>query len=91
MTFMVGRKPIGEQAMTSAERQARHRAKRRYNLQRWNDAGDELSIPQMCREWLEAVLERSGETPSAELLRSIDELDLDSIDTGLPRGFGRHS
>jgi hypothetical protein len=86
---MVGRERLGERVMTPAERQTRYRARRRCNPQRWDDAGDELSVAQKCREWLEALLERLGETPSAEFLRSIDELDRDSLDTEPPRGFSR--
>jgi hypothetical protein len=89
------RKPIGDQPMTNAERQARHRAvraaaltvtryrraaDRRSRAQRWRDAVAELlALQAEYAAWLEALPENLHDTATAQALQAIDELDLDEL------------
>jgi hypothetical protein len=89
------RKPLGDRPMTSAERQARHRAAkaagkpasrirspadRRSRIQRWRDAVAELAVVQaQCAAWLEALPSSLHEGATAEALQAICELDLSDL------------
>ena len=89
------RKPVGDRAMTNAERQARHRAARaaarpvihyrragdhRSRAQRWRDAvASLLALQAEYRAWLEALPDNLQESATAEALQAIDELDLDEL------------
>lgn len=101
-----GRKPQGETPLTNAERQARYRARqhqppapsrvrakieRRSRLQRWDDAMAELLALQAdYAAWLEALPETLHGTTTAEALRAIVELDLETLaSVAPPRGYGR--
>ena len=100
-----GPKPLGNKAMTAAERQARFRAThangmpriryrspvdRRSRAQRWHAAVAELiALQDDYRTWLDA-LPQNLEARTAEALRAICDLDLSYIESvELPRGFGR--
>jgi hypothetical protein len=89
------RKPIGEKAMTDAERQARYRAARTANapvirtrrpadhrsrVPRWRDAVAELTDLQAhYAVWLEALPENQQDSMLAVALQEICELDLTEI------------
>lgn len=89
------RKPIGDRAMTDAERQARRRAAlaagkpvsrirppvdRRSRIQRWRDAVAELTAVQaQCAAWLEALPPSLHEGATADALQAICELDLSDL------------
>ncbi len=89
------RKPIGENAMTDAERQARYRAARaigapvirtrrpgdrRSRAQRWHDAVAELTALQaQYAAWLDALPANLQDGTVAEALQSICDLDLDEL------------
>ena len=94
------RKPIGDTAMTAAERQARSRAARaalrpvprarrpadhRSRARRWLDAVTELAALQAeYAAWLEATPETLQDTATAEALRTICDLDLSDIQAVQP-------
>src|SRR5690349_257759 len=97
---------IGTMPMTPAERQARHRAKQRRahpahpaptarrvlpRPQRWAAAVETLvSLQDEYRAWLDRLPESLEESPTAEKLQAIIELDLDELQTiDPPRGYGR--
>ena len=103
-----GPKPLGERAMTTAERQARYRAAhaadspatvkvryrrpadRRSRPQRWRDAVAELlELQAGYQQWLDGLPESLADTPTADALRAVCDLDLSSLEIDLPRGFGR--
>lgn len=102
-----GPKPLGESAMTAAERQARYRAAhagpapvvkvryrrpadRRSRPQRWRDAVAELvELQADYQQWLDGLPESLADTPTAEALRAVCDLDLSELEIDLPRGFGR--
>ncbi len=103
-----GRKPDGEHALSNAERQARHRARRpmqpspvmtrmrrltdrRSRPQRWHDAVTELLVLQAeYAKWLTALPDSLRDSPTAEALETIVELDLAELaGIELPRGYGR--
>ncbi len=90
-----GPKPLGERAMTLAERQARHRAAhaadmattvkvryrrpadRRSRPQRWRDAVAELiELQADYQQWLDGLPESLADTPTADALRAVCDLDL---------------
>ena len=89
------RQPLGERAMTDAERQARYRAARaaarpitrtrrpadhRSRAKRWQDTVAELVRLQAEYDaWLNALPETLAETATAEALRAICELDLSEL------------
>ena len=102
----MARKSIGETAMTDAERQARYRAARaagvpvirtrrpadhRCRARRWTDhvaglvqAQDEEAA------WLESLPENLRDSPLADALQAICDLDLTELEAIIPpRGFGR--
>jgi hypothetical protein len=101
-----GAKPLGERAMTAAERQARFRiahadgtprlryrrpTDRRSRAQRWRDAVVELvTLQDDYRAWLDSLHLQAGAT--AEALRAICDLDLSDLSSvEPPRSFGRGS
>jgi hypothetical protein len=92
-----GRRPLGEQAMTNAERQARFKAAhaegrpkiryrkpadRRSRPQRWRDAVAELvELQTDYRAWLDALPENLAESPTADALRAICDFDLSELES----------
>jgi hypothetical protein len=100
------RKPIGETAMTNAERQARYRAARaagvpiirtrrptdhRGRARRWNDHVAGLLEAQVeYAAWLDSLPDNLRDSPLAEALQAICDLDLSELQAIIPpRGFGR--
>jgi hypothetical protein len=95
-----GRKPLGERALTAAERSARHRAThqdgapriryrrpadRRSKAQRWQDPVPELvELQEDYRAWLDASPENLQESVTAEALRAITEIDLSELESVEP-------
>jgi len=91
----LSRKPIGERAMTDAERQARYRAARatdapvtrmrcpadhRGRARRWHDAVGELTTLQaQYAEWLEALPPSLQGSALADALQVICDLDLGEL------------
>lgn len=91
--------------MTSAERQRRYRERRaagepvrtfqrpkdrRSRPRRWTDALAELRTLQAEYEaWREQLPEALADSRTAELLEGVCDVDLDTLDVELPRGFGR--
>ena len=89
--------PIGETAMTGAERQARYRAAhgngapvirirrptdRRSRIQRWRDAVSTLTTLQTeYARWLDALPDNQRDGATAEALQTIVELDLSELQT----------
>ena len=89
------RKPIGEIAMTDAERQARYRAARaagrplsrsrrpaghRNRARRWHDTVAELIVLQAeYAAWLDAPPDTLQNTATAEALHTICDLDLSEL------------
>jgi hypothetical protein len=89
------RRPLGDRAMTNAERQARHRAARaaarpaihyrragdhRSRARRWCDAVATLIAPQAeYQAWLDALPDNLQESATAVALQAIVELDLDQL------------
>ena len=92
-----GPKPIGEAAMTPAERQARYRAAhaegapvvryrkpadRRSRPQQWRDAVAELvRLQGEYQDWLDTLPESLADSATAEALRAICELDLAELES----------
>jgi hypothetical protein len=100
------RKSIGETAMTDAERQARYRAARaagkpvvrvrraldhRGRARRWTDHVTGLVEAQIeYAVWLESLPDNLRDSPLAEALQAICDLDLSELQAIVPpRGFGR--
>lgn len=95
-----GRKPLGERALTPAERSARYHAThqdgaprlryrrpadRRSKAQRWRDAVAELvELQQEYPAWLEALPESLQESATADALRAITEIDLSELESVEP-------
>ncbi|MDQ2803237.1 MAG: hypothetical protein M3Y41_11320 [Pseudomonadota bacterium] len=93
----MSRKPIGERAMTDAERQARYRAARatdapvirmrrpadhRSRARRWHDAVGELTTLQtQYAEWLDALPANLQDSALADALQAICDLDLAELQT----------
>ena len=87
--------PIGEKAMTGAERQARYRAAhangapvirirrptdRRSRIQRWNDAiAAAVDLQAEYAAWLDALPENQQDSALADALRAIVDLDLSEL------------
>jgi hypothetical protein len=100
-----GPKPLGDKAMTAAERQARFRAThdgapriryrspadRRSRAERWHAAVAELiALQDDYRTWLDGLPQNLEASATAEALRAICDLDLSDIEgVEPPRGFGR--
>jgi hypothetical protein len=99
------RKPIGETAMTDAERQARYRAARvagkpvirtrrpadhRGRARRWTDHVTGLVEAQVeYAAWLESLPDNLRDSPLAEALQAICDLDLTELQAiEPPRGLG---
>lgn len=102
----MARKSIGETAMTDAERQARYRAARaagatvirtrrpadhRGRARRWTDHVAGLVEAQVeYAAWLENLPENLRDSPLADALQAICDLDLTELAAIIPpRGFGR--
>jgi hypothetical protein len=100
------RKSIGETAMTDAERQARYRAARaagkpvvrvrraldhRGRARRWTDHVTGLVEAQSeYTAWLDSLPDNLRDSPLAEALQAICDLDLTELQAiEPPRGFGR--
>ncbi len=102
------RKPDAAPALTNAERQANHRARRqalqaipairyrrpadrRSRPQRWHDAVAELlALQAEYAAWFDILPDSLSQTPSAEALQDVVELDLsDLVAIQPPRGYGR--
>jgi hypothetical protein len=100
------RNAIGEVAMTDAERQARYRAARaagapvirmrraldrRSRARRWDDYVAGLIEAQVeYAAWLDSFPDNLQDSPTAEALRTICELDLTELQAIIPpHGFGR--
>jgi hypothetical protein len=95
-----GAKPLGEKAMTGAERQARFRAKhadgalrlrsrrpadRRSHAQRWRDAVAELLALQTdYRAWLGSLPDDLQAGAMADTLKAICDLDLSELESVEP-------
>jgi hypothetical protein len=87
--------PIGETAMTGAERQARYRAARMTNaplirirrpvdrrsrIQRWNDTiAAAVELQAEYATWLDALPDNQQDSALAEALRAIVEFDLSEL------------
>ena len=95
-----GPKPLGNKAMTAAERQARFRAAhadgmpriryrrpadRRSRAQRWHAAVAELiAVQDDYRTWLSALPQNLAASATAEALQAICDLDLSDIESVEP-------
>jgi len=91
----MSRHPIGERAMTEAERQARHRAARaagapairirrpidrRSQAQRWDDSVAALvDLQANYAAWLDSLPANLRDSATGEALQGIVELDLDDL------------
>jgi len=65
-------------------------ADRRSRPQRWRDAVAELlELQADYQQWLDALPESLAESPTADALRTVCNLDLSGLEVELPRGFGR--
>ena len=89
------RTPLGDRAMTNAERQARYRAARaaalpairyrraadrRSRPRRWRDAVAELvTLQAKYAAWLDALPETLRDGATGDALQAIVELDLDEL------------
>jgi hypothetical protein len=87
--------PIGETAMTGAERQARYRAARMTNaplirirrpvdrrsrIQRWNDTiAAAVELQAEYATWLDALPDNQQDSALADALRAIVDLDLSEL------------
>ena len=79
-------------ADTAATVKVRYRkpADRRSRPQRWRDAVAELlELQADYQQWLDALPESLADTPTADALRAVCDLDLSSLEVDPPRGFGR--
>jgi hypothetical protein len=98
--------PIGEKAMSNAERQDRYRAARTADLpvirtrrpkdhrgraRRWHDSVSTLiELQAEYGSWLAALPPNLQDSPLAEALQAICDLDLTELEAiNPPRGFGR--
>jgi len=94
------RKPIGDKAMTDAERQARYRAAhaanapvsraprpadQRSRARRWHDAVAELTkLQAQYAAWLEALPINLQDSALADALQAICDLDLTELESVAP-------
>ena len=79
-------------ADTAATIKLRYRrpADRRSRPQRWRDAVAELiELQADYQQWLDGLPESLADTPTAEALRAVCDLDLSGLEINPPRGFGR--
>ncbi len=68
----------------------RRPADRRSRPQRWRDAVAELlELQADYQQWLDALPESLAESPTADALRTVCDLDLSGLEIEPPRGFGR--
>ena len=68
----------------------RRPADRRSRPQRWRDAVAELiELQADYQQWLDGLLESVADTPTADALRAVCDLDLYELEIDPPRGFGR--
>ena len=97
---MAWRKPLGEKALTLAEREARFRAAhadgapkiryrkpvdRRSRRQRWREAVAELADLQGdYQAWLDALPPSLADSATADALRAICDLDLSELESVEP-------
>src|SRR5437763_308967 len=94
------RQPIGDRAMTDAERQARYRAARaadaplirfrrpadhRSRVKRWHDAVAQLTeLQQLYADWLEALPANLQDSALADALQAICDIDLSDLQAVQP-------
>jgi hypothetical protein len=65
-------------------------ADRRSRPQRWRDAVTELlELQADYQGWLDGLPESLADTPTADALRAVCDLDLSGLELDPPRGFGR--
>ena len=65
-------------------------ADRRSRPQRWRDAVAELlELQADYQQWLDGLPDSLADSPTADALRTICELDVSALDVDPPRGFGR--
>jgi len=58
--------------------------------QRWRDAVAELiELQADYQQWLDGLLENLADSPTADALRVVCDLDLSGLEVDPPRGFGR--
>lgn len=79
-------------ADTAATVKVRYRkpVDRRSRLQRWRDAVAELlELQADYQQWLDGLPGSLADTPTADALRAICDLDLSGLEIDPPRGFGR--
>jgi len=63
---------------------------RRSRPQRWRDALAELlELQADYQQWLDGLPESLADTPTADALRAVCNLDLSGLEVDPPRGFGR--
>ena len=68
----------------------RRPADRRSRPQRWRDAVAELlELQADYQQWLDGLPESLADTPTADALRAVCDLDLSGLEIDPPRGFGR--
>ena len=84
-----GRQPIGEQALSNAERQARYRARREVE-QPYDTVAGLVALQAEYAAWHDALPDILRDSATAESLQAIVDLDLDTfIAIVPPRGYGR--
>jgi hypothetical protein len=78
-------------AQPAAAIRVRRPVDRRSRPQRWCDAVTELlTLQASYTAWLEALPDALRDTPTAEALQAIVDLDLEALASlELPRGYGR--
>lgn len=75
---------------TTVKVRYRKPADRRSRPQRWRDAVAELlELQADYQGWLDALPGSLADTPTADALRAVCELDLSGLEIDPPRGFGR--
>ena len=63
---------------------------RHSRFQRWRDAAAELlELQADYQQWLDGLLESLADSPTADALRTVCELNVSALDVDLPRDFGR--
>ncbi|MGH8564644.1 MAG: hypothetical protein ACREXW_11390 [Gammaproteobacteria bacterium] len=69
---------------------SRRPADRRSRHQRWQDAVQELmALREEYRMWADSIPTNLEWSATGERLKAIYDLDLESLEVELPRGFGR--
>ncbi len=75
---------------TTVKMRYRRPADRRSRPQRWRDAVVELiELQADYQQWLDGLPESLADTPTADALRAVCDLDLSGLEIDPPRGFGR--